>query len=72
MSAAAARVPFKISVKVLDAPPAVVKADGSSTRHVVVAGGVSVMAPAHIKTGDTIVVRAGLLGFAVMMCLQFM
>ncbi|KAG2438535.1 hypothetical protein HXX76_005086 [Chlamydomonas incerta] len=53
----AARVPHKLSVKVLDAPPAVVKADGSSARHVVVAGGVSVMAPAFVKTGDTIVVR---------------
>ncbi len=51
------RVPHKLPVKVLDAPIAVVKDDGSSARHVVVEGGVSIMAPAFIKTGDTIVVR---------------
>ncbi|KAG2500200.1 hypothetical protein HYH03_001780 [Edaphochlamys debaryana] len=53
----AAKVPYKIAVKVLDAPPAVVKDDGTNNRHVVVEGGISVMAPAFVKKGDVIVVR---------------
>ncbi|GFR43504.1 hypothetical protein Agub_g4595, partial [Astrephomene gubernaculifera] len=53
----AARVPHKVSVTVLDAPPAVEKDDGSSARHVLVEGGISVMAPAFVRTGDRIVVR---------------
>ena len=50
-------MPYKLAVRVLDAPAAVVKDDGSSARHVVVEGGISVMAPAFVRTGDVIVVR---------------
>jgi elongation factor P len=37
--------------------PAATQDDGSSSRHVVVQGGISVMAPSFVKTGDTILVR---------------
>lgn len=53
----AGRVPHKVPVRVVDAPPAVVKDDGSSSRHVLVEGGISVMAPAFVRQGDIIVVR---------------
>ncbi|GIL49978.1 hypothetical protein Vafri_6105 [Volvox africanus] len=53
----AAKLPYKISVKVLDAPASVGKEDGTSTRHVVVEGGISVVAPSFVRTGDIIVVR---------------
>ncbi|EFJ52790.1 hypothetical protein VOLCADRAFT_127327 [Volvox carteri f. nagariensis] len=53
----AAKLPYKIPVEVLDAPTAVVKEDGTSSRHVVVEGGISVVAPSFVRKGDVIVVR---------------
>ncbi|GLC38307.1 hypothetical protein PLESTB_001750000 [Pleodorina starrii] len=53
----AAKLPYKVSVKVLDAPSSVGKEDGTSTRHVVVEGGISVVAPSFVRAGDVIVVR---------------
>lgn len=50
-------VPYKVKVKVLEAKPAVTRDDGTNNRHVTVEGGINVLAPAHIKTGDVIVVR---------------
>jgi hypothetical protein len=54
---AAAKLPYKMPVKVLDAPASVGKEDGTSTRHVVVEGGITVTAPSFVRTGDVIVVR---------------
>mmetsp|Transcript_36981 Transcript_36981/g.82207 ORF Transcript_36981/g.82207 Transcript_36981/m.82207 type:complete len:262 (+) Transcript_36981:48-833(+) len=53
----AASLPIKMKVRVEEAPPAVVKEDGTSARHVVVTGGISVMAPAHVSKGDDILVN---------------
>lgn len=53
----AGSVPYKLPVRVLEAAPAVARDDGSTNRHVVVEGGVNVLAPGHVKAGDMIVVR---------------
>uniref|UniRef100_A0A7S0WQK4 Elongation factor P C-terminal domain-containing protein n=1 Tax=Chlamydomonas leiostraca TaxID=1034604 RepID=A0A7S0WQK4_9CHLO len=50
-------LPPKVSVKVVEARPAVAREDGSTNRHVVVECGANVLCPGHIDKGDVIVIN---------------